>query len=78
MSKHSHDYNLGLYDKDGKFNEKRHEELTGKKYPYTHLDNEIDMHTPDTSWHSVLVATVSIIAAGFLIYAVTIVISLLW
>ena len=32
---------------------------------------------PDTSWHSVLVATASIIAAGFLIYAVTALISLI-
>jgi hypothetical protein len=45
---------------------------------YTHLNEEIDMHKPDTSWHSVLVATVSIIAAGFLIFAVTTLISFVW
>jgi hypothetical protein len=63
------DYNKYLMSKHG------HDYNEGR---YTRLNEEIDMHKPDTSWHSVLVATVSIIAAGFLIFAVTTLISFEW
>jgi len=37
---------------------------------YTALNEEIEEHRPDTSWHSTLVAVVIMVVAGFLIYAV--------
>jgi hypothetical protein len=71
MSKHSHDYNLGLYDKDGKFNEKRHEELTGKKYPYTHFDDEVDYEQhPETLIGHLLWIAPALLFVGYVVYRI--------
>lgn len=37
---------------------------------HTNLDDEIEMHRPDTSWHRTLVAVVILITLGFLCFAV--------
>ena len=37
---------------------------------HTNFTGEIDMHEPDTSWHTTLVGVVATIAVTFIIYVV--------
>lgn len=68
MSKHGHDYALGLYDKDGKWNQKRADELVSKNKNtmHTNLTTEIEgTYTTKDWWIDLAITTIiTIITIG--------------
>ncbi len=71
MSKHGPDYNLGIYDKDGKYNQKRVDELVrNNKKMYTNLDNEIEKYDGTTIIDTVMTYGIAITLAFAFVFAI--------